>query len=181
MAAFNAAYDAVVEAELEHGIPLRPGARELVAYLADEGTPAGDRHLVAAPDGRALSRPRRAARPFRRDRVARGRRESKARPDPFLAAAARLGLAPADCLALEDSYHGIASAHAAGMMAIMVPDLLAVTDAVRKQCITIVDDLHAVGALIREARISSAAVGQFVIGPRAVSQAFASLSTPWSS
>ena len=76
----------------------------------------------------------------------------KPAPDPFLAAAARLGLAPADCLALEDSYHGIASAHAAGMMAIMVPDLLAVTDAVRKQCITIVDDLHAVGALLREAR-----------------------------
>ena len=73
----------------------------------------------------------------------------KPAPDPFLTAAARLGLAPADCLALEDSYHGIASAHAAGMMAIMVPDLLAVTDAVRAQCITVADDLHVVGALLQ--------------------------------
>ena len=102
----------------------------------------------------------------------------KPAPDPFLAAAARLGLAPADCLALEDSYHGIASAHAAGMMAIMVPDLLAATDAVRAQCIAVADDLHVVGALLREARSQFGGVGQFVIAPRAVSQAFASLSTP---
>ena len=39
MQAFNAAYDAVVEAELERDIPLRPGARELVTYLAAEGIP----------------------------------------------------------------------------------------------------------------------------------------------
>src|SRR5687767_9837646 len=39
MAAFNAAYDAVVEAELERDIPLRAGARELVTYLAAEGIP----------------------------------------------------------------------------------------------------------------------------------------------
>ena len=57
----------------------------------------------------------------------------KPAPDPFLAAAAKLGLAPADCLALEDSYHGITAAHAAGTMPIMVPDLLAATDAVRAQ------------------------------------------------
>ena len=81
----------------------------------------------------------------------------KPAPDPFLTAAARLGLAPADCLALEDSYHGITSAHAAGMMAIMVPDLLAATDAVRAKCITVADDLHVVGALLRNARLNSAA------------------------
>ena len=80
----------------------------------------------------------------------------KPAPDPFLTAAARLGLAPADCLALEDSYHGIASAHAAGMMAIMVPDLLAATDVVRAQCITVANDLHVVGALLRKARLNLA-------------------------
>src|SRR5215207_7272312 len=39
IAAFNTAYDAVVEAELERNIPLRPGARELLTYLAQEGIP----------------------------------------------------------------------------------------------------------------------------------------------
>ena len=64
------------------------------------------------------------------------------------------------------------------MMAIMVPDLLAVTDAVRAQCITVADDLHVVGALLRKGASQFGGVGQFVIGPRAVSKAFASLSTP---
>jgi len=37
-------------------------------------------------------------------------------------------------------------------MPIMVPDLLAVTDAVRAKCIAVVDDLHAVQALLKGAR-----------------------------
>jgi beta-phosphoglucomutase-like phosphatase (HAD superfamily) len=76
----------------------------------------------------------------------------KPAPDPFLAAAAKLDLAPADCLALEDSHHGITAAHAAGAMTIMVPDLLPATDAMRAKCITIADDLHVVAALLRSAR-----------------------------
>jgi beta-phosphoglucomutase-like phosphatase (HAD superfamily) len=76
----------------------------------------------------------------------------KPAPDPFLVAAERLGLAPAECLALEDSYHGITAAHAAGTMPIMVPDLLPVTDAMRAKCIAVVDDLHAVQTLLEAAR-----------------------------
>ena len=48
----------------------------------------------------------------------------KPAPDPFLTAAARLGVAPGRCLALEDSHNGVRSAASAGMMTIMVPDLL---------------------------------------------------------
>jgi HAD superfamily hydrolase (TIGR01509 family) len=157
IAAFNAAFDAVVAAGMARDIPLRPGARELVTYLAEENVPqavatSSHRATVERYLGSAGLLDHFAAIVTRED-VA----NPKPAPDPFLAAAARLGVAPADCLALEDSYHGIASAHAAGMMAIMVPDLLAVTDAVRAQCITIADDLHVVGALLRKARISSAA------------------------
>lgn len=42
----------------------------------------------------------------------------KPAPDLFLHAAARLGLAPADCLVFEDAATGIEAAHAAGMRAI---------------------------------------------------------------
>lgn len=49
---------------------------------------------------------------------------SKPAPDPYLIAAKRLSINPADCLALEDSHNGVRAAHAAGMMTIMVPDLL---------------------------------------------------------
>lgn len=48
----------------------------------------------------------------------------KPAPDLFLAAAECLGIAPADCLVLEDSPHGIDAAHAAGMRAIGAPNQL---------------------------------------------------------
>jgi len=45
----------------------------------------------------------------------------KPAPDPFLVAAQRIGVAPADCLVFEDSPTGIAAAKAAGMMYVFVP------------------------------------------------------------
>ena len=72
----------------------------------------------------------------------------KPAPDPFLIAAARLGTDPTHCLALEDSYNGIRSAAAAGMMAVMVPDLLPPTDEIRVHCTFVVADLHEVRELI---------------------------------
>ena len=69
-------------------------------------------------------------------------------PDPFLAAAERLGVAPEDCLALEDSHNGVRAAHAAGMMTIMVPDLLEATDEMQAMCVTIAETLHDVRDLL---------------------------------
>ncbi len=69
-------------------------------------------------------------------------------PDPFLEAARRLGVDPADCLALEDSHNGVRAAHAAGMMTIMVPDLLEATEEMRDLCVAISRNLHDVRDLI---------------------------------
>jgi len=52
----------------------------------------------------------------------------KPAPDVYLTAARRLGVAAAGCLALEDSPHGIASARAAGMRCVAVPDPLLADD-----------------------------------------------------
>ena len=46
----------------------------------------------------------------------------KPHPDPYLATAAKLGLAPHRCLAFEDSVNGCISAKAAGMRVVAVPD-----------------------------------------------------------
>jgi sugar-phosphatase len=48
----------------------------------------------------------------------------KPAPDVYLTAARRLGVAPVSCLALEDSLNGVASARAAGMRCLAVPDPL---------------------------------------------------------
>lgn len=81
--------------------------------------------------------------------IARGDYErGKPQPDPFLAAALALGVAPEHCLALEDSHNGVRAAHAAGMMTVMVPDLLEATDEIGALCVRIADSLHEVRAMI---------------------------------
>ncbi|MCA6320246.1 MAG: HAD family phosphatase, partial [Phenylobacterium sp.] len=56
---------------------------------------------------------------------------------------------PADCLALEDSHNGVRSAASAGMMTVMVPDMLAPTAEMEALCARIIDDLHVAADLIR--------------------------------
>jgi HAD superfamily hydrolase (TIGR01509 family) len=75
-----------------------------------------------------------------RDDVTRG----KPSPDLYLLAASRLGVSPEFCVAIEDSNHGVTSAHAAGTITIMVPDMLPPTDESRARCVAVVDDLGAV-------------------------------------
>jgi HAD superfamily hydrolase (TIGR01509 family) len=72
----------------------------------------------------------------------------KPAPDPFLKAAQVLGVAPAECLALEDSHNGVRAAAAAGMRTIMVPDLLPATEEIRSLCSLVALDLHEVRALL---------------------------------
>jgi beta-phosphoglucomutase-like phosphatase (HAD superfamily) len=72
----------------------------------------------------------------------------KPAPDPYLKAAERLGVAPALCLALEDSHSGVRSASAAGMMAVMVPDLIPPTDEIQGLCTRVVADLHDVRRML---------------------------------
>jgi HAD superfamily hydrolase (TIGR01509 family) len=48
-------------------------------------------------------------------------RSGKPAPDIFLEAARRLGVAPADCLVVEDSFNGLSAAVAAGMRCAAVP------------------------------------------------------------
>jgi HAD superfamily hydrolase (TIGR01509 family) len=75
--------------------------------------------------------------------------QGKPNPDPFLKAADRLGVDPVLCLALEDSHNGVRAAARAGMMTIMVPDLLLPNAEMEDLCICIARDLHQVCGLIR--------------------------------
>jgi HAD superfamily hydrolase (TIGR01509 family) len=120
MQAWHGAYDAIVARE---GIALKNGLLELLAWLDKARIPAA----VATSTRRARAEAKlehtalaeRFAALVGGDEVARG----KPAPDIFVAAAARLGIAAADCLVLEDSEPGIRGALAAGMAPILVPDL----------------------------------------------------------
>ena len=127
---------------------LKPGVRELLDMLDDLHVPRG----IATSSAHNTVRNHLAAHQLT-DRfhtvVGHGDYEnSKPSPDPFLLAAERLGVPPSFCVALEDSHGGVRSAAAAGMMTIMVPDLVAPTDEIRGLCHSVVDSLHEVAALL---------------------------------
>ncbi len=53
---------------------------------------------------------------------------SKPNPEIYIKACEKLGVAPCNTIAIEDSQNGIRSAFGAGMMPLMVPDLIEPTD-----------------------------------------------------
>jgi len=114
--------DGVTRRVAEH-IPWRPGARDLLAALRAAGVPCAlvtmsYRRLALAVVG-ALP-PGSFAAVVAGDDVTHG----KPHPEPYLTAAARLGVPAADCVAIEDSPTGLASAVAAGVPALGVEHLV---------------------------------------------------------
>ncbi|MFD3872632.1 HAD family hydrolase [Streptomyces sp. NPDC058623] len=106
------------------GAPLRPGAQRLLAALTAQDVPfalvsASPRVVVDEVVGGALAHV-----PFAFTLSADDTDRTKPHPDPYRAAAARLGLAPGECVAVEDSPDGAASAEAAGCAVLVVPSLL---------------------------------------------------------
>ncbi len=65
-------------------------------------------------------------------------------PEPFLKAAEKLALSPESCMALEDSVNGIKSAYKAGMVTVMVPDLIEPSDDIKPMCDYILGSLSEV-------------------------------------
>jgi len=133
---------------LDQGIPIKPGALELIAHLEETGTPMAI--ATAATRANAHENLTRSGLMHRfpviltRDDV----EHSKPRPDLFLRAAAGLGIDPESCVAVEDSHNGVRAAHAAGMMTVMVPDILTANDEIRALCVAVVETLHDVRRMI---------------------------------
>jgi HAD superfamily hydrolase (TIGR01509 family) len=115
-------FDAIAERE---GIAVKPGVHALLDWLESVRIPrvvatSTRRERALAHLERCLLMPRFHAL-VGGDEVA----EGKPAPDIFLLAAARVDVAPADCIVLEDSEPGVRGALAAGMIPVMVPDMLA--------------------------------------------------------
>jgi HAD superfamily hydrolase (TIGR01509 family) len=116
--------NALVVAELEHGVEAMIGARELLGSLKERGTPIGlvsnsplpfirrslelvgfEDHFDVVISAHDVAAPKPA-------------------PDPYLEACRRLGVRPSpNVVALEDSPTGVAAARAAGLTVIGVPSI----------------------------------------------------------
>lgn len=141
-AMFDAQCRAMMQQRMEHEVPVKTGVPEMLEELRHRGIP-----IAVATSSRAhhaLSHLDRAGllghfdTVVTRDDVV----HPKPHPEPYLTAAARLGVAPEACLAVEDSHSGVRAAHAAGMQTIMVPDLVHPTDEIAALCVHVLESLH---------------------------------------
>lgn len=112
-------------------IELKPGAEQILRTLKDKGVPVG----LASSSSRELIEKVLERHDVLRyfDVAVSGDMVRRGKPDPeiFLLCAAKLGISREDyckTFVIEDSYNGIRAAYAAGMRAVMVPDLLPPTE-----------------------------------------------------
>ncbi len=143
-------FDAVT-AHIGDGVaPLKPGALELFDELERMKMPfalatsSGPGWVGKHFEAHGLAHRFHAV--VTREDVANG----KPHPEPYLKAANLLRHAPADILAIEDSPTGVRSAHAAGMMTIMAPDLIQPDDDMRGRALHVVGSLHDVLEMLRD-------------------------------
>ena len=120
-----------VVARVEVEVPWRPGARELLTDLHRQGVPCG---LVTMSWQRFVEPilehlpPDTFASIVTGDRVEFG----KPHPEPYLTAAAELGVAPSECVAIEDSNTGAKSGEAAGCLVLCVPNHVPILEGERR-------------------------------------------------
>lgn len=106
-----------------HGLPVKPGLREILQWLRAENIPAV---LATSCDReKALRYVDMAGVSDYFSGAIFGSELEKSKPEPeiFLKAAACVGADPKACVVLEDSPNGLKAAKAAGCIGIMVPDL----------------------------------------------------------
>lgn len=113
------------------GLALRPGVAELVVAARTRGQRVAVATTTSRPNVDALCRAcwgQPAEQVF--DVVAAGDEvpAKKPAPDVYLLALERLGLGPADAVALEDSRNGVLSAQAAGLPVIVTPSAYTAAD-----------------------------------------------------
>lgn len=141
-------YRTCVEARMEELAPM-PGALELLAWLEDRDIPRAIATSAARAAVERYCAPLGLLSRFQTVVAKEDYARKKPAPDAYLEAAARLGVAPRDCLALEDSYNGVRAAAAAGMPTIMAPDVLPATGEMHELCVAVVRDLNDVLARLR--------------------------------
>ena len=133
------------------GVPLKPGVMELLSWLKEHGW-----HTGLASSSREAN--------VRRNMDVSGMgpyfdalvcgdmlTASKPAPDIYLRACAELRADPALSYAVEDSRNGILSASAAGMKALLVPDMVPPDAVMKEHASAVLPDLFAVRRYLEQA------------------------------
>ncbi|MBD0419608.1 HAD family phosphatase [Streptomyces sp. NPDC052309] len=128
------------ERRIGRALPLMPGAGRLLTELSAHEVPTA---LVSASHRRIIDLvlsslgPQHFSLSVAGDEVPR----TKPHPEPYLAAAAGLGVDPARCAVIEDTATGVASAEAAGCHVVAVPSLAPITPAPRRTVVSSLEEV----------------------------------------
>lgn len=136
----------------QHGVPLKPYANEVLHRLRAMGVKTA---LCTSNATQVVSRYLRLAgwetifdHVVTGDMVPAG----KPAPDIYLLGAEKLGVAPGECIGVEDSINGIKALRAAGMHSVMIPDVLPYTPDLAPWVDTLLPDLAALERMIEKER-----------------------------
>lgn len=135
------------------GLPVKTGVMEILTFLKENGYKIGlasstSRHGVLGHVTRA------GIEEFFEVIVGGDMVEhSKPKPDIYLLACEQLGVKPENAIAIEDSPNGIRSAYAAGLKAVMVPDMIAPTPEIEALLYRKFDSLLGVRAMLAEQKM----------------------------
>lgn len=121
----RAVRSSAVEKELEkHGVPLKPGARECLAWLKEKEIPAA----IATSSAKEVAErylDMTGLNSYFAEVISGNTMErGKPYPDIFLEAAKLLRRDPSQCVVVEDSFNGVRAGRNAQMITVMVPDLI---------------------------------------------------------
>ena len=113
-------------------VPKKPGLDALLAWLKARHIPMA----VASSSREAMIRHNLDVWGLTQDfkAIVSGQHVAHSKPDPeiFLLTAQKLGVKPAHCLVLEDSYNGVRAGAAGGFVTVMVPDLVPADDEMKR-------------------------------------------------
>ena len=121
----RAVVSSAVEKELqEHGVPLKPGARECLEWLKGKGIPAAIATSSAKEVAERYLNMTGLTSYFSEVISGNTMERGKPFPDIFLEAAKLLRKEPSQCVVVEDSFNGVRAGRNAQMVTVMVPDLI---------------------------------------------------------
>ncbi len=134
------------------GLPVKNGVRELLKYLKQNEIPVG---LASSTRLAVVEEELKQAGLFEYFQIVVGGdqlKRSKPHPDIYLMACEKMKVLPKDAYAIEDSYNGIRAAYGAGMMPVMVPDILPATEEMQKMSVIVLENLLQVKEYFRQER-----------------------------
>lgn len=130
------------------GVPLKAGVYELLDFLEKNGLPKAVATSSQRTHAEHHLRHADILHRFQFIVTSEEVKHPKPAPDIYLLATQKLGVSPAEAIALEDSAYGIQAALAAGLRGIMVPDKQQPSDQIKALGHPIVNNLAAAQQLI---------------------------------